>query len=84
MLNAKKDGERAAFANRTFHMDGTAVNLDDVLDDGEAQPGAAELAAAGGIDAVEALEEPVEVLAFDSEPFVFNEDGHLPRRGFNP
>ena len=43
-----------------------AVALDDMLDDREAKPGAAERAAAAGIDAVETLGDPRDVLGRDA------------------
>ena len=42
------------------------MHLGDVLDDREAEAGAAEVAAARLVDAVEALEEPRQVLARDA------------------
>src|SRR3546814_9554213 len=43
-----------------------AMAVDDVLDDGEPQPGAAEVAAAGGIDPVEPFGQARQVLARDA------------------
>ena len=51
---------------RAFDRDVAVVGLDDVLDDGQAQAGAAQLAAAGPVDAVESLEDPRQVLAGDA------------------
>ena len=45
------------------HRDAAAVRLGDVLDDGQTQARAAQIAAAGLVDAVEPLEEPRQVLA---------------------
>ena len=45
-----------------------AVPLDDLLDDGEADPGAAVLVV--GVEAAEHLEDPVEVLGLDPDPVV--------------
>ncbi len=42
----------------------------DVLDDGQAQPGAALLAARGGVDAIEALGEARQVLGCDTRAVV--------------
>src|SRR6266849_5715374 len=53
------DGEvelRAA-ADFAFDPDAAAMHFDDVLGDGEAEAGAAELAGARGVDAIEALED---------------------------
>ena len=51
------DGEARALARLALDVDGAAHQLDQVLHDGEAQAGAAELAGAAGVDAVEALED---------------------------
>ena len=42
--------------------------VEDVLDDGEPEPGAALLAARGDVDAVEALGEPRQMLGRDAGP----------------
>ena len=44
--------------------------LDDMLDDGEAEPGAARIAAARGIDAVEALGQAREMVGGDAVAMV--------------
>ena len=69
------DGEDAAFARRAFDIDAALMGLDDVLDDGQAEAGAAELAAAGAIDAVEALEEARQVLRGDAAAAIADVDG---------
>src|SRR5712691_1687414 len=53
------DGEMelGAAADFAFDPDAAAVHFDDVLGDGEAQAGAAELAGARSVDAIEALED---------------------------
>ena len=66
----KVDAEGAAPAEAAVDGDAAAVGLGDVLDDGEAEAGAAELAAARLVDAVEALEEPRQVLARDAAALV--------------
>ena len=43
------------------------IDCDQVLDDREAQPGAAQLAAAGLVDAVEPLEDARQVVAGDAD-----------------
>ena len=53
------------------------MNLDDVLNDQKPRPDSVELAAAGGVGAVESLEQAVGVFAFDSETFVFSMDDNV-------
>jgi len=62
----QQDGERAALAELALDRQPALVAIDDVLDDGEAQPGAAFAAGAARIGPVEALEEPVEVAGLDA------------------
>ena len=50
--------------------------LDDVLDDGEAEAGAADRAAAPRIDAVESLGQPRDVLGRDAVAFVADRQPH--------
>src|SRR6185437_7483900 len=69
------DGEDRALAQLALDVECAAVVAHDVLDDGEAEPGAAQLARAGGIDAVEALGEPRQVLARDALAMVADGDG---------
>ena len=57
-----------------------AMAVDDVLDDGEAEPGAAQLARAGGIDAVEALGQARQMLARDAVAVVAHRDGDAAAR----
>jgi hypothetical protein len=51
------DAERRPFAHAAFDVHLAAVRLDDVLDDGEAEAGAAFVPRAAFVDAVEALED---------------------------
>ena len=51
-------GEGASLADLAFDGQAATVPVDDVLDDGKPQPGAAERAAARRIDPVEALRQP--------------------------
>ena len=71
------DRERAADAERAFDGHAAAMRLHDVLDDRQAQAGAAELAAAGPIDAVEPLEDPREVLGGDAAAAIGDGDQHF-------
>ena len=61
--------EGAAVADVAGDRDTAAVRMGDVFDDGEAQAGAAEVATASLVDAVEALEEPGQVLSSDAGPW---------------
>ena len=54
--------EGLAGAEFAFGPDAAAVGQDDVLDDGQAEAGAARLAGARFVDAIEALEDAIEVL----------------------
>ena len=58
-------GERAALSRSALHGDLSAVSLDDVLDNGKSQAGAAQPPAAGFIHAVETLEDAGQVLGGD-------------------
>src|SRR5690349_8881964 len=69
------DGEDGALAELAVDIERAPVVAHDMLDDGEAEPGAAELARAGGIDTVEALGEPRQVLARDALAMVAHGDG---------
>ena len=54
-----------------------AVDLGDVLHDRQTQSGTAEITAARLVDAVEALEQPRQVLALDAAPLVGDADRDL-------
>src|SRR5665647_2905485 len=64
------DAEGATASEYAVDRDAAAVDLGDVLDDREAEASPAEVAAASLVDAVEALEEPRQVLARDPLPLV--------------
>src|SRR5665213_990186 len=66
----KVHGEDRALARLALDLEQAAMMADDVLDDGEAEPGAAELARARGVDAVKALGEAGNVLARDAAAVV--------------
>src|SRR3546814_1421555 len=59
-------GHGSALADRAGDDEVAAMPLGDVLDDREAQPGAAERAAAARIDAVEAFGKPGQMLGRDA------------------
>ena len=64
-----------ALAGRALDVEPAAMAVDHVLDDGEAEAGAAELARARGVDAVEALGEPRQVAGRNAVALVGNGDG---------
>src|SRR5262245_42774571 len=69
------DRERRAAADLAVDRQRAAMAVDDVLDDGEAQPGSAELTRAAGVDAVEPLGQARQVLARDAVALVRDADG---------
>ena len=73
----ESDHERRAAARPRPDAHVAAVVLHGVLDDAEAEPGSARVARAGLVDAVEALEDAVEVLPLDAHALVG--DGDLDR-----
>src|SRR3954462_1222505 len=68
----KQDAEGAAFADSRVQLDAAAVRLDDLLGDGQAQPGALGLAREQVVAAVEALEDALAVLRPDAGAVVFD------------
>src|SRR5215471_2549971 len=69
------DGEGAAGAHGTVDVERAAMAVEDVLHDGEAEAGAAELARPHGLDAVEALGQAWQMLARDALALVHDGDG---------
>src|SRR5215468_186894 len=69
------DGEDAALPLHALDLEGAAVAVEDVLDDGETESGAAQLARAGRVDPVEPLRQAREVLARDTLAAVHHGDG---------
>src|SRR5512145_2003123 len=67
-------GERTALPLDARDVEPAAMPLQRVLHDREAEPGAAELARAPGVDAVEPLGHPRQVLGRDSDPGVADLD----------
>ena len=76
LLKSKWDfeAEAGAFAEFAFDIDGAVVELGDVFDDAEAEAGAADGAAAGFVDPVEAFEEAGVVLRGDAGAVVLDFD----------
>ena len=68
------DGEGAALAEGRGDLEPALVAVEDVLDDGEPEPGAALVAAGGDAHAVEALGQAVDVLARDARAVVLDGD----------
>ena len=73
-VNVDPDAELA------LDVDLAAVVLDDVPDDGEAEPGAAGRARASLVDAVEALEDPRHLVGRDADALVGDGDRDRGRR----
>ena len=67
-------GERRALSLHGPHPYVAAVGGGDVLDDREAEAGAAGGAVPGRVDAVEALEDPVELVVRDADALVDDRD----------
>src|SRR5690606_8074553 len=67
-------GERRPLALDGPHLHVAAVGGGDVLDDGEPQAGAAGGAVAGGVHAVEALEDALDLLRGDADALVDDRD----------
>src|SRR5512134_698058 len=80
---SKQEAERGALPGRALDPDRARVGLDDVLHDGEPQPGPPGVAGTLLVDAVETLEDPAEVLRGDADPVVLDAeaDPASPRRG---
>lgn len=74
----KVQRELAAGAQTTADLDPSAVNLGDVLDDGQPTSGAALLLTVLGIDPIEALEQPPQMLLRDARPLVAHADADVP------
>src|ERR1700723_101159 len=64
--------EYRSISRFALYGDRSLVQLDDPLRDGQTQAGATERAAAGFIDAVEALEDPRLILRSNSNPRIFH------------
>src|SRR4051794_10757748 len=83
----KDEPEGRALARLAVDVELTAMALHDVLDDRQSQPGAARLARAAAVDAIEALGEPRQVDACNPRTAVDDGDlaaaavGALPRHG---
>src|SRR5690606_18685312 len=76
------DGEDAALAWLAFDGQPSAVTIDDVLHDGEAQAGSAHFTRAGAVDPIEALRQSVQMLTADTLTAVA--DAHMnPGRGLS-
>ena len=73
----QREVEAGAVAKLAFSPDASAVSLHNVLDDGEAEAGAAGLARARLVDAIKALEDALEMLGGDAGAEVLNGELHL-------
>ena len=70
----RKSGPFAIFA---FDFDISVVLEADILDDGESQPGTADLSGTGLVDTEKSLKDSVEKLLRNSDSIVFDPDGGL-------
>src|SRR5437667_9066509 len=73
-VRAQKHGENRAGAEGAVDVEESAVAVEDVLDDREAEPGPAHFARACGVDAVEPLGQPRQMLTGDA--FALITHGH--------
>src|SRR5262249_35738371 len=73
-LGRQPQGEGRSDADRGVDVDAAAVVDRDVLDDGEAEPGATGVPRAGLVGAVEPFEDAVEVLGRDADALVADRD----------
>lgn len=71
------DGKPTSLSQHTFHGNMAAMGLGDVFDNGQAETGAAQLAAARLVHPVESLKQPGQVLLGNSAALVFDADDHL-------
>src|SRR2546421_12702896 len=74
----EEDAHGSALGEDTAGLDAPPMRLDEVLDDGQAEPGAALLARAAGVGAVEALENAGQVLGRYPRPRVGHGDVDAP------
>src|ERR1700740_2984950 len=65
-MGAQEDGEDRADPGCALDLEESAMVVEDVLDDRQAEPGAAHLAGARRVDPVESFGQPGQVLARDS------------------
>src|SRR5699024_4371172 len=73
-VRGQDEGERRALSGLAPHLDRPAVARGDVLDDGQAEAGAPGRPGAGGVDTVEALEDPLDLGLGDSRALVGHGD----------
>src|SRR5262245_65503368 len=75
--------KRRSFARRRYHPDATAVHLDDLLGDGEAEARAALGLGKGTVDLVELIEDPILLIKGYAGTGVGHRDGEMavPRAG---
>ena len=66
----KSNAKCRAATGLAFDADIAAERMSEVLDDRQAEPGAAQLARAGLIDAIEPLKDAVQLLSGDADPRV--------------
>src|SRR5205814_4092983 len=74
----EEDAHGSALGEDAAGLDAPTMRLDEVLDDGQAEPGASLLARAAGVGPVEALENAGQVLGPDPRARVRHGDVHPP------
>src|SRR5439155_24275736 len=85
--HGQREEEGRPLPHFALHPDFAVMGLRDVLDDGQAQAGAALLPGARLVDPIKALEDAVDGLRRDSRPVVANKDLYhlrLGRAGADP
>src|SRR5437588_302417 len=81
--SAEVNGKHRAFPKLAFDLEGAAMPVDDVLDDGKSEPSAAHRPRPRRVDPVEAFGEPRQVLAADAVAVVAHGDRNE-RHGSRP
>src|ERR1700728_3164105 len=69
-------GKGRTDAERARNLEPPAVAVEDVLDDRQTEPGAPKLARTGGVDAVEPLGQPRQMIAWNAVAAVGDGDPH--------
>src|ERR1700733_11062430 len=75
------DRERRTDPDRARNFEPPAMPVEDVLDDGQAQPGAAQLPRSGVVDAIETFGQARQMLAWDALSLIAHGDPRKPAAG---
>jgi len=76
--SGERNGEGGADPKGAFDGNGSAVRLRDVLDDGEAEAGAALLATTAFVDSIEPLKKTAQLFRFDAITLIDDRKDHSP------